>query len=70
MSPSFAGTFCGTPVALTDLVFLADAGTNSSVNLMEQVPSLTSNGAQDTFYPDWHWSLGGWRRKVGHEGNE
>ena len=29
--PSLAGTFCGTPVALTDLVFSADAGTNSSI---------------------------------------
>jgi hypothetical protein len=33
-------------------------------------PLPTSNGAQDTFYPDWDWSLGNWRRKVGHEGNE
>ena len=33
-------------------------------------PWPTSNGAQDTFYPDWHWSLGDWRRKVGHEGSE
>ena len=37
MSPSLAGTFCGAPVALTDLVFSADAGTNSSVNSMEQL---------------------------------
>jgi len=29
--PSLAGTFCGTPVALTDLVFSVDAGTNSSI---------------------------------------
>ena len=48
----------------------------NQVNSMEQVgieyitPSPTSNGAQDTFYSDWHWSLGDWRRKVGHEGNE
>jgi hypothetical protein len=33
-------------------------------------PSPTSNGAQDTFYPDWHLSLGDWRRKVGQERNE
>jgi hypothetical protein len=26
-----AGTFCGTAIALTDLVFSADAGTNSSI---------------------------------------
>jgi hypothetical protein len=33
-------------------------------------PSPASNVNQDTFYSDWHWGLGDWRRKVGHEGNE
>lgn len=56
--------------------FLRPTLEENQVNSMEQVgieyitPSPTSNGAQDTFYPDWHWSLGDWRRKVGHEGNE
>jgi hypothetical protein len=35
--PSLAGTFGGTPLALKDLVFSADAGKNSSVNSMEQM---------------------------------
>ena len=68
--------FCGTAIALMDSVFPADVGDELISELegagdLECItPSPTSNGAQDTFYPDRHWSLGDGRRKVGHEGNE
>ena len=47
------------------------AGTAAAIGGIECItPSPTYNGAQDTFCPDWQWSVGDWRRKVGHEGNQ
>jgi hypothetical protein len=33
---------------------------------LREAVKLKTNVPRD----DWHWSLGDWRRKVGHEGNE